>query len=275
MNSSNATTGRRCRCRPIRYLNNVVEQDHRAIKRRVRASQGFRSFHSAWRTIQGMETVNMIRKDRSGGCQRMTSLGRPPSLRISSMLRSRHENRRSRFTCALGSNFATLPFAFSTFEFLDRTGFPIRDIYLHSGETAAVADLPESAVRDASHAVRGIEGWFTSLSRNDVDGEAQSDYEDAFKSGNTILAPDTTEEERERAADVLNQHSPLNVHAEAGPACVVGHQALFRSRNMIVADHCVETIAGTSVGTKGSLGIRPSRRSSTALRRRNPPRFRP
>ena len=34
------------RCRPVRYLNNVVEQDHRAIKRRVRASQGFRSFHS-------------------------------------------------------------------------------------------------------------------------------------------------------------------------------------------------------------------------------------
>jgi transposase-like protein len=39
--------GRRCRCRPIRYLNNIVEQDHRAIKCRVRASQGFRSFESA------------------------------------------------------------------------------------------------------------------------------------------------------------------------------------------------------------------------------------
>ena len=52
--------GRRCRCRPVRYLNNVVEQDHRAIKRRVRARQGFRSFHCAWRTIQGIETVNMI-----------------------------------------------------------------------------------------------------------------------------------------------------------------------------------------------------------------------
>ncbi len=54
--------GRRCRCRPMRYLNNVVEQDHRAIKRRVRAMQGFRAFYSAWRTIQGIETVNMIRK---------------------------------------------------------------------------------------------------------------------------------------------------------------------------------------------------------------------
>src|SRR5437762_3217306 len=54
--------GRRCRCRPVRYLNNIVEQDHRAIKRRVRACQGFRSFASAVRTIQGIETVNMIRK---------------------------------------------------------------------------------------------------------------------------------------------------------------------------------------------------------------------
>jgi transposase, IS6 family len=54
--------GRRCRCRPVRYLNNIVEQDHRAIKRRVRASQGFRAFHSAGRTLQGIETMHMIRK---------------------------------------------------------------------------------------------------------------------------------------------------------------------------------------------------------------------
>ena len=54
--------GCRCRCRPVRYLNNIVEQDHKAIKRRLRACQGFRSFHAAWRTLQGIETMNMIRK---------------------------------------------------------------------------------------------------------------------------------------------------------------------------------------------------------------------
>jgi IS6 family transposase len=54
--------GRRCRCRPVQYLNNIVEQDHRAIKRRVRSSQGFRAFRSAARTIQGVEMMNMIRK---------------------------------------------------------------------------------------------------------------------------------------------------------------------------------------------------------------------
>jgi transposase-like protein len=54
--------GRHCRCRTCPYLNNIVEQDHRAIKRRVNASQGFRSFHGARRTIQGYEVVHIIRK---------------------------------------------------------------------------------------------------------------------------------------------------------------------------------------------------------------------
>jgi IS6 family transposase len=38
-----------CRHRPVPYLNNILEQDHRAIKRRVKAKQGFREFHAARR----------------------------------------------------------------------------------------------------------------------------------------------------------------------------------------------------------------------------------
>src|SRR6202051_2186775 len=49
-----------CWHRPVQYLNNVLEQDHRAIKRRVRASQHFRSFWGAWRTIAGYEAIHMI-----------------------------------------------------------------------------------------------------------------------------------------------------------------------------------------------------------------------
>jgi len=44
------------------YLNNIIEQDHRAIKRRIRAKQWFREFHAARRTIQGYEAVNTLRK---------------------------------------------------------------------------------------------------------------------------------------------------------------------------------------------------------------------
>ena len=54
--------GRRCHCRPVRYLNNIVEQGHRAIKRWAKASQGFRVFDSARKTLQGIETMHMIRK---------------------------------------------------------------------------------------------------------------------------------------------------------------------------------------------------------------------
>ena len=42
--------------------NNIIEQDHRAVKRRVNAKQGFRSFGGACRTIQGYEVMHMIRK---------------------------------------------------------------------------------------------------------------------------------------------------------------------------------------------------------------------
>ena len=54
--------GRRCRCRTSPYLNNIVEQDHRAIRRRINAKQGFRSFDGARRTIPGYEAMHMIRK---------------------------------------------------------------------------------------------------------------------------------------------------------------------------------------------------------------------
>jgi len=54
--------GRRCRCRTCPYLNNIVEQDHRAVKRRINAKQGFRSFDGAGRTIQGYEVIQMLRK---------------------------------------------------------------------------------------------------------------------------------------------------------------------------------------------------------------------
>jgi len=53
---------RRCRCRPSAYLNNVLEQDHRFLKRRMAASQWFRSVEGALRTIAGYEAMNMIRK---------------------------------------------------------------------------------------------------------------------------------------------------------------------------------------------------------------------
>jgi transposase-like protein len=43
-------------------LNNLVEQDHRAVKRRTRPMMGFKSFWSAARIIAGIETMHMVKK---------------------------------------------------------------------------------------------------------------------------------------------------------------------------------------------------------------------
>jgi transposase, IS6 family len=53
---------RKCRCRPSPYLNNIIEQDHRFVKKRITASQGFRSVQGALSTIAGYEAMNIIRK---------------------------------------------------------------------------------------------------------------------------------------------------------------------------------------------------------------------
>jgi transposase, IS6 family len=55
---------RRVRLRQCKYLNNIVEQDHHLVKKRTWLAKGYGSFQSAWRTLEGIETMNMIRKGR-------------------------------------------------------------------------------------------------------------------------------------------------------------------------------------------------------------------
>jgi transposase-like protein len=51
--------------RRIKYLNNIVEQDHRAVKRVTRPMLGFKSFRAASATLSGIELMHMIRKGQS------------------------------------------------------------------------------------------------------------------------------------------------------------------------------------------------------------------
>ena len=59
------TLPRRVCLRQCKYLNNVVEQDHRTVKKRTWLAKGYGSLVTAWRTLQGIEAVNMIRKGRA------------------------------------------------------------------------------------------------------------------------------------------------------------------------------------------------------------------
>src|ERR1700737_3460657 len=54
----------RVRVRSCKYLNNVVEQDHRRIKQRIRPMIGFKRFDTATVTIRGIELAEKIKKDQ-------------------------------------------------------------------------------------------------------------------------------------------------------------------------------------------------------------------
>ena len=49
-----------------KYLNNIIEQDHRFIKKRIRPMLGFKAFNSAAATLDGIEVAQMIRKKQFG-----------------------------------------------------------------------------------------------------------------------------------------------------------------------------------------------------------------
>jgi transposase, IS6 family len=59
---SDGQLSRRTCLRPCKYLNTIVEQDHRRIKRLVRPGLGFGSFHTARQTLAGFETMAMMSK---------------------------------------------------------------------------------------------------------------------------------------------------------------------------------------------------------------------
>ena len=56
--------------RQKKYLNNIIEQDHRAIKRLTKAGMGFKSFNTARRTLRGFEAMNMLRKGQVMGVKK-------------------------------------------------------------------------------------------------------------------------------------------------------------------------------------------------------------
>ena len=58
----NSLKRKRIKIRQCKYLNNIVEQDHRFIKRMTRPMMGFKSFESAAITLAGIEIVRMLRK---------------------------------------------------------------------------------------------------------------------------------------------------------------------------------------------------------------------
>jgi putative transposase len=59
--------------RKIKYLNNIVEQDHRGIKRITNPMMGFKAFHSAEATLAGIELYHMLRKSQHVNAENSTA----------------------------------------------------------------------------------------------------------------------------------------------------------------------------------------------------------
>jgi hypothetical protein len=59
-----------CELRQSKYLNNLIEQDHCFIKRLEKLGMGFFSSETAWRTLQGYEAMNMLRKGQIHGIEK-------------------------------------------------------------------------------------------------------------------------------------------------------------------------------------------------------------
>ena len=55
----------RSNLRQCKYLNNIIEQDHRFINRRTRPMLGFKRFTPAWRTLRGIEIMHALRKGQA------------------------------------------------------------------------------------------------------------------------------------------------------------------------------------------------------------------
>jgi transposase-like protein len=53
--------------RKTKYLNNIIEQDHRAVKRMTRPRLGFKAFDAAQSTLTGIELIHMLRKGQLTG----------------------------------------------------------------------------------------------------------------------------------------------------------------------------------------------------------------
>jgi putative transposase len=60
--SYNIEHGTHIAIRQVKYLNNIVEQDHRAVKRVTRPMLGFKAFDAAQSTLVGIELMHMIKK---------------------------------------------------------------------------------------------------------------------------------------------------------------------------------------------------------------------
>ncbi|MFL6350992.1 MAG: YsnF/AvaK domain-containing protein [Bryobacteraceae bacterium] len=126
---------------------------------------------------------------------------------------------------------------------LEASGFSENEIYINSGDRTEVT-------RDegTGHHEGGITGWFKRVFGSDDESDRPY-YENAVTSGHAVLSVDTHEENVDKAADILNRYSPLDVHREGDRSSSSG-----------------TTTAGTSASSAAAKGTRTTDRTTDQSR---------
>jgi uncharacterized protein (TIGR02271 family) len=103
-------------------------------------------------------------------------------------------------------------------EELKANGFTQDDIYLSSygSSTSGTADYSREQHEG------GIKGWFKSLFGEDDEQEDRGYYENAVNEGNVLLSVYATDENLDRAADILEKHNPVDVRQDTAQAASAG-----------------------------------------------------
>jgi uncharacterized protein (TIGR02271 family) len=90
---------------------------------------------------------------------------------------------------------------------LEAVGISRDDIYLETGSSGEASRASKKASSEG-----GITGWFKSIFGEEDDPD-RSGYENAINHGNTLLRVDADEDDIPNVEDILNRHSPVDVHA--------------------------------------------------------------
>ncbi|MGA8027675.1 MAG: YsnF/AvaK domain-containing protein [Bryobacteraceae bacterium] len=98
---------------------------------------------------------------------------------------------------------------------LKAQGFSDNDIYIGSESEGS----PNTGSRtDTHHQEGGITGWFKRVFGQEEDETERPYYENAVRSGNVLLSVDTDDDNIDQAAEILNSHSPIDVHRQSSGA---------------------------------------------------------
>lgn len=139
---------------------------------------------------------------------------------------------------------------------LRSAGIDDSDIYIGTGEAAGGTATAGSEGYREEHSEGGITGWFKRVFGAEDDYEDRPVYEQAVKGGQVLLSVQSNQGNLDQVVDILNRHSPVDVHREAGTSSAGTSGASTRPVGAGHSGNVAETAAGIGAGAGARAGAR-------------------